>query len=139
MNSNKSISKNFWKNLLGIVIVVLLYAGIEYLTPYLKQSPVFNGAMSAAGVVLLLALPLLALVDRRPSGRGDWFQLVLGIFGSTLLGLGMVLYGLSFWFHGLEVVAFVLLGLCSVISTVFIILILRADKKRSSKKDVLLT
>jgi hypothetical protein len=64
---------------------------------------------------------------------------VLAILGCTLLGLGMVLYGLSFWFHGLEAVAFVLLGLCAVISTVFILLLLMADKKRPSKKDVLLT
>jgi hypothetical protein len=121
------------------MIFALIYLGLEYLTPYLKQSPVFNGVMSVAGVVLLLILPLLSLVERRPIGPGEWFQLVLGIFGCTLMGLGMVLYGLSFWFHGLEAVALVLLGLCAVISTVYIILLLRADKKHSSKKDILST
>lgn len=64
---------------------------------------------------------------------------MLAILGCTLLGLGMVLYGLSFWFRGLETVAFVLLGSFAVVAIVLIILLLRADKKRSSKKDVLLT
>ena len=139
MKDSRSTSKKLWGNILAALVAVLIYFGVDYLTPYLKQSPVFKGVMSMAGVALLLALPLLTLIDRRPSGPGDWFQTVLAILGCTLLGLGMVLYGLSFWFHGLEAVAFVLLGLCAVISTVFILLLLMADKKRPSKKDVLLT
>ena len=139
MKQNTGTPKKLFGNILGFMIFALIYLSLDYLTPYLKQSPVFNGVMSAAGVVLLLILPLLSLIDRRPMGLGEWFQTVLGIFGCTLLGLGMVLYGLSFWFHGLETVVFVLLGLCAVISTVYVILLLRADKKRSSKKDVLVT
>ena len=139
MKDGRNTSKKLWGNILAALIAVLIYFGIDYLTPYLKQSPVFNGVMSAAGVLLLLVLPLLALVDRRDAGPGDWFQTLLAILGCTLLGLGMVLYGLSFWFHGLEAVAFVLLGLFAVVAAVLIILILRADKKRSSKEDVLST
>ena len=85
MKLNISTPKKLFGNILGFMIFALIYLSLDYLTPYLKQSPVFNGVMSAAGVVLLLVLPLLSLVDRRPSGRGEWFQTVLGIFGCTLL------------------------------------------------------
>lgn len=92
------MKSNKWLQYIGIFLVaVALSYGFDLLMPTMERSPVWHGALIAGGILLLLLAGLLSWVDpalrREPRLAG-----FAAIGGMVLLGVGLILNGVAFWY-----------------------------------------
>lgn len=115
--------------LLFIVILLVLIPlnyGFDLLLPVLDRSPLWHGIVIAAGVCLLLFVPLLYLLEKTDHKNSILTKILL-LTGFFLLGTGVTLNGASLWWNEVETLSFLLIGAGIISWAASFFLVFRAE------------
>ena len=134
-----SRGKKFLVAFIFLIVLVLINYGTDWLIPIMNKSAFFHGLMVAVGI---LSLPMFAVVMRfendprpfSPNSRIARIARVLMALEFFPLGFGLVFWGLGFWFPGLRILGYGLVGLFAVSALLLVILVLRADRANQKAK-----
>jgi hypothetical protein len=112
-----------------LIVMALLSYGFDQLMPVMKQSSVWHAVIIGAGVVLLLLFTPMVYLTEKHNPKNSLLQKILLVSFFFLLGLGVLLYGLSFWVGQVMTFAFILIGAAMIAWGVNLFLLLRSGIK----------